>query len=99
METPTQNYPIGNGGNLRSVFGVISEEHFAIAGRAMQLIEWDRTHRCCGCCGNLTVNRTSERCRECPSCGHLAYPKLAPVILALIKRNQQILLVRSLFSG
>src|ERR1700731_4768693 len=28
--------------NLRNLYGVISDEHYALAGRAMQLIQWDR---------------------------------------------------------
>lgn len=81
--------------NLRTLYGVISDEHYAIAGRAMQLINWDRIHKYCGCCGKETFIRETERCRECPSCGHLAYPKLAPAVLALVKKENKILLARS----
>lgn len=82
-------------GDLRQLYGVISDEHYAIAGRAIQLIHWERTHRYCGCCGKETFIREKERCRECGSCGHLAYPKLAPAIMALVKKERQILLARS----
>lgn len=81
--------------SLRALHGVIHEEYYAVAGRAMQLIDWDRMHQYCGCCGGLTFTREKERCRECRSCGNLAYPKLAPAIMALVTRNDQILLARS----
>ncbi len=78
--------------NLRTLYGVLSEEYYAIAGRAMQLLSWDRTHKYCGSCGNETFIRETERCRECPACAYLAYPKLAPVVIVLIKRDNKILL-------
>ncbi len=80
--------------NLRALFGILSEEYYAIAGRAMQLLSWDRLHQYCGSCGSAMCIRETERCRECLSCGHLAFPKLAPAIMALVKRENKILLAR-----
>ena len=80
--------------HLRILYGGISEAYYVLAGRAMQLLDWDRTHRHCGCCGELTFIRITERCRECLSCGHLTYPKLAPAIAVLIQKEEQILLAR-----
>lgn len=77
---------------LRALFHAMDEELYALAGRALQLIYWDRTNKYCGRCGNATFPRNNERCRECTSCGHLFYPKLTPAILALIKKDDQILL-------
>jgi NAD+ diphosphatase len=79
---------------LRLLYGALSEEDFAIAGRAMQLLDWDRAHQFCGCCGIQTFVREDERCRECPSCNRLAYPKMAPAIMALVKQERKILLAR-----
>ena len=36
---------------LRQLFGALSEDEFAIAGRALGLDAWDRDHRYCGRCG------------------------------------------------
>lgn len=80
--------------NLRHLYGVINDENYAIAGRAIQLIHWDRAHTYCGCCGQETFIRETERCRECSACGYLAYPKLAPAIMALVKKDNKILLAR-----
>lgn len=80
---------------LRSLYGVLSEDLYALAGRAVHLLYWDKTHTHCGCCGHLTFVREVERCRECSSCGHLFYPKLAPAIMALVKKEDKILLARS----
>jgi len=81
--------------HLRSLYPVLNEETFAIAGKALQLIHWDRTNQFCGHCGNSTFHRQDERCRECNTCKQLFYPKLAPVIMILIKKEDKILLARS----
>lgn len=80
--------------SLRTLYGVLSDEYYAIAGRAMQLLGWDRAHKYCGTCGKDTFIRETERCRECPSCGYLAYPKLAPAVMALVRKDHKILLAR-----
>ena len=81
---------------LRALFSVLEDAHFALAGRALQLLEWDRTHQFCGRCGTPTVPKTTERSRECPACGLGAYPRVAPAIMALIRRGpDEILLARS----
>ena len=36
---------------LRTLFSVLDDAHFALAGRALQLVDWDRTHQFCGRCG------------------------------------------------
>jgi NAD+ diphosphatase len=82
--------------DLRSLFARMDDALFALAGRAFQLVEWDRTHLFCGRCGTATVSRTVERSRECPACGLVAYPRLAPAVMALVKRDpDEVLLARS----
>lgn len=80
---------------IRPLHATLNKAEYAIAGRAMQLIHWDRSNQYCGYCGNPTFSREYERCRECKSCGQLAYPKLSMAILALVSRGDQILLARS----
>jgi len=80
---------------LRGLFGVLDEARFALAGRALQIVDWDRTHQYCGACGSATASRTSERCRECPGCGLVAYPRLAPAVMGLVRREKELLLARS----
>lgn len=82
--------------DLRSLYGRIDERLYALAGRAVQIVDWDRTHQYCGRCGAPTRARTEERSRECPSCGLVAYPRLAPALMALVRRMpDEILLARS----
>ncbi len=69
--------------------------HGGLAGRAAQLIEWDRAHRYCGVCGTPTERVEHERARRCPACSHLAYPRLTPAMMVLIWRPGEVLLARS----
>ena len=67
----------------------------ALAGRAAQVLEWDRSHRHCGVCGTATEAQVDERARRCPACGHTAYPRLSPAMMALVWREGELLLARA----
>jgi len=80
---------------LRALFSVLEDAHFALAGRAIQLLDWDRNHRYCGRCGAPTEAKSEERARVCPACKLPAYPRIAPAVMALVRREGEILLGRS----
>jgi NAD+ diphosphatase len=74
--------------DLYTYFGRSSEEEWAIAGRAVQLAEWARTHKFCGRCATPTVRSDNDRSMKCPACNLLAYPRLAPAMITLITRGE-----------
>jgi NAD+ diphosphatase len=80
---------------LRTLFSVLDDAQFALAGRALQLVDWDRSHQFCGRCGSRTEAKREERVRVCPACKLSAYPRVAPAVMALIRKKNQILLARS----
>jgi NAD+ diphosphatase len=80
---------------LRQVYGRLDEDLFWIAARAVQIIDWDRTHQFCGRCGVSLRTKTAERAKECPQCGLLHFPRLAPAIIVLVERGNELLLARS----
>src|SRR2546428_13359923 len=80
---------------LRALFSVLDDAHFALAGRALQLVEWDRTHQYCGRCGTPTEAKRDERVRVCPACKLAAYPRVAPAGTALVHRGREGLPARS----
>ena len=80
---------------LRSLFFRISEPLLAIAARAFQIVEWDRTHRFCGQCGTPTRDNSGERVKECPACGLVAYPRVSPAMMVLVTRGRELLLARA----
>ena len=67
----------------------------ALAGRAAQVLEWDRAHRFCGVCGTPTELHASERSRVCPACKQVAYPRISPAMMALVWRGRELLLARA----
>jgi len=80
---------------LRSLFFGLPEQLLALAGRASQIVEWDRTHRFCGACATPTRNKDGERAKECPACGLVAYPRVSPAMMVLVTRGSDLLLARA----
>jgi NAD+ diphosphatase len=80
---------------IRSLFGLIEDTFFTVTARALQVLEWDRTHRFCGSCGAATRLSSGERARECPTCGHLSYPRISPAVIMAVIRGEKILLARA----
>jgi NAD+ diphosphatase len=76
--------PVG----LRQAMLALPEPLMALAGRAAQVLEWDRTHRHCGVCATPTVLQAHERARKCPACGHAAYPRSSPAMMTLVWRGR-----------
>jgi NAD+ diphosphatase len=81
--------------SLRQVYGCLDEDLFWIATRAVQVVDWDRTHQFCGQCGTPTKTSSVERAKECPICGLLHFPRLSPAIIVLVERDHELLLARS----
>jgi NAD+ diphosphatase len=81
--------------SLRALFVVFPDALLALAGRALQILEWDRSHRYCGRCGTATVVKDNERVRLCPSCGYVAYPRISPAMMVLVRRGRELLLARA----
>lgn len=80
---------------LWRLFGAVGEELFRVAGRAFQLIEFERTHQYCGKCGTPTKDRQDERAKFCPKCGLLSFPRMSPAIIVAIRDADRILLARA----
>lgn len=84
---------------LRQLFGRIDDDALALAGRAIQIKEWDKTHQFCGQCGSIVEQLEYERAKKCPRCGHTTYPRLAPAVIVRIERpsltGTEILLARN----
>ena len=83
---------------LRELHARLHDASYAVAGRAAQIVEWDRTHQFCGRCGAPTDRVPGERAKRCPVCGLTSYPRLSPAVIVLIRRagdaGPEVLLVR-----
>jgi NAD+ diphosphatase len=80
--------------NLHMLHATLDDMHRALAGRAVQIVEWDRTHQYCGACAEPTELSKADRSRSCPRCKIPMYPRLAPAMIVSVERDDQILLAR-----
>ena len=95
VEDSTAPPPAMEWSGLRAVYGALDDTLFALAGRAFQIVDWDRSHQFCGRCGTGTVLKEGERSRVCPSCAQLHYPRIAPAVMVLVRHGPEFLLARS----
>ncbi|MED6112478.1 Nucleoside diphosphate-linked moiety X motif 19, mitochondrial, variant 2 [Stylosanthes scabra] len=72
--------------------------NLAIAGHARALLEWHRTSRFCGHCGEKTVPMEAGRRKQCSneSCKKTIYPRIDPVVIMLVidQENDRALLCK-----
>ena len=73
--------------DLRAFYGRAPEPHWLAAGRAVQIVEWARTHRFCGRCGTPTEPSANERSMRCSACALVAFPRLSPAMITLVTRG------------
>ncbi len=72
---------------LRQLFGLLDDTCFWLAGRAFQIIDWDRTSQFCGQCGAPNTQLGHERAKKCLHCGHIKYPRSSPAIIVRVERH------------
>lgn len=78
--------------DLRSAYGLIHEDLFSVAGRALHITDWDNNNKFCGRCGKPLIEREYERVKICSSCDMSYYPKLSPAIIVAVTKKDKILL-------
>ncbi|KOF57134.1 MULTISPECIES: NAD(+) diphosphatase [Clostridium] len=81
--------------SLREIGAIMDEEIFEAAGRASEILNWDRNHRFCGRCGSKTENKKDEMAKICPKCGNIMYPVICPAIIVGITNGDKILLAHN----
>lgn len=91
IEIPPEGYEWVN---LRDSFYVLPEQEYRIAGKASELLYFDRQHRYCGRCGAPLV-WSSTISKRCTQCGEEIWPKLNTAIIVLIHRGEEALLVKA----
>ncbi len=72
---------------LRALYAALDEPFMGIAGRAVQLVAFDRTNQYCGQCGTRMIDQAHERAKRCPQCGLINYPRLSPAIIIAVTRT------------
>lgn len=80
--------------SLRDSYQYITPEEYRAAGKVFQILYWDKHSHFCPACGTPTEQKASIM-KKCPSCGYEIYPPIATAIIVLIRRGEEILLVRN----
>jgi NAD+ diphosphatase len=81
--------------SARGLFDRLRPEELAMVGQALALVEFETMHRRCGRCGAPTEPVPGERARRC-SVGHGTFhPRIAPAVIALVVRGDEMLLARN----
>ena len=80
--------------DLRASFDVLPLEEYQRAGKASQILNWDKNSRYCPMCGVPTV-QVSPIAKRCPECRQEFYPRISPAVIVLIKKEDQVLLVHA----
>lgn len=70
--------------DLRTLYGLVSEQEWHIAGYAAQVLHWEHISRFCPLCGATTEPMQREWTRRCSACGHIRYPPVSPAVLILV---------------
>lgn len=91
-EVDPQRYQAGS---LWHLVGRVDDGIFSLAGRAAQLLDWERDHRFCGRCGRQMSAAERERAMTCSHCDTLVYPRIAPCVITLVTRGEEMLLAQS----
>jgi len=66
----------------------------SLAGLGIAILHWERTSRCCDNCGAEMKPTPTDWGKKCITCHALHYPRIHPCIIVLVRRGDEILLVR-----
>lgn len=94
LEAPYTADPSYEHIDLRSSWNCICQEDYEKAGKAYQLLYWDKHSRFCPVCGMPTIQVTPIT-KRCPACQYEIYPQISTAMIVLIRKGDSILLVRS----
>ncbi len=79
---------------LRRSFDCLPHDLYLMAGKAHEIIFWDRNNRFCPVCGT-PMNFHTSISKLCPNCGKEIWPVVSTAIIVLIRRGEEILLVHA----
>ncbi len=80
---------------LRGLFGVLDENMFAMAMKALGIINWDRNSQFCSRCGTKIESGFDMLGKECSNCGFISFPRISPAVIVLIEKDNMALLARA----
>ena len=94
LYAPVEEEPAYEYIDLRSSWNYLPQADYDKAGKAFQLLYWDKHSRFCPACGTPT-EQTTPITKRCPACHYEVYPRISTAMIVLIRKGDSILLVRS----
>ncbi|MDG4779230.1 NAD(+) diphosphatase [Micromonospora sp. WMMD961] len=85
-DLPTADVLPGRARGWASLAAEVPEPHATLAGRALAVVTWRRTHRWCGACRAELTDKPGETARRCPDCGLYVPMQLSAAVLVAITR-------------
>ena len=79
---------------LRASYDVLLFEEYNMAGKAFEILNWDKNTRYCPSCG-VPTKQISDIGKKCPECRQEFYPHISPAIIVRIQKDDSILMVRA----
>lgn len=74
--------------------GALADDILTLAGRAQQILGWERNSKACPHCGGRPERIAGTWGKRCTACGYERFPPIAPCALVLVRRVDELLLVR-----
>ena len=69
-------------------------ELLSLGGLGNMMLHWEKVSRYCGDCGALMVRLPREWGKKCSACAASHFPRIHPCIIVLIRKGEELLLVR-----
>ena len=79
---------------LKTALALLSDTDYGIAVKAYSVIQWEKNHQFCGCCGSRTLSQMNRFERSCSACKLSFFPRISPSIIVLIKKGDRLLMAR-----
>ncbi len=90
-----QEFPAGlETENLMASEPRIDIDLLSLAGRAGQLLHWEKNSQVCSRCGGGMERLPGEAGKKCRGCGYAHFPHVHPCVIVLIHRPGEVLLAR-----
>ena len=81
--------------DLRHLLAISEPKDIVLMGRANQLLHWIRSNKYSGYTGQLNQFNEKEQAMYCDATSSMIYPQIAPCVLAMITKGDEILLARN----
>lgn len=72
----------------------LADDLLTLAGLAQQILFWERKNSVCSLCGDSMERIPGTWGRKCRGCGHEHFPHIHPCTIVLVRREDELLLIR-----